>query len=165
MGRRSAREKVRGRRALERVLQRTRRAGKRIVFTNGCFDLLHVGHVRALEAARRLGDVLVVGVNRDARVRELKGVGRPVTPERQRAEMVAALECVDYVVLFGEDTACALIRQLRPHVAAKGGEYRGTEPPEKGVVESIGGRFVYLRQVPGSRSSLVLDRIARRRSG
>jgi D-beta-D-heptose 7-phosphate kinase/D-beta-D-heptose 1-phosphate adenosyltransferase len=156
-----ARQKIHSRRDLQRLLAGERRRGHRIVFTNGCFDLLHVGHVRSLEQARTLGDVLVVGVNRDRRARELKGVGRPLLPERQRAELVAALACVDYVVLFGEDTATALIRALRPHVVAKGGEYRDTDPPEKSEVEAQGGRFVYLRQVPGIRSTTVIERLRR----
>jgi len=129
-----------------------------VVFTNGCFDLLHVGHVRSLEQAAALGDLLVVGVNRDRRVRELKGRGRPVVPERQRAELVAALACVDCVVLFGEADAVPLIRALRPDVVCKGGEYRGQPVPEREAVEALGGRFVYLRQIPGSRSTLLLER-------
>jgi D-beta-D-heptose 7-phosphate kinase/D-beta-D-heptose 1-phosphate adenosyltransferase len=133
-----------------------------VVFTNGCFDLLHVGHLRSLEQARQLGDVLVVGVNRDRRVRELKGRGRPVVSERRRAELVAGLSCVDYVVLFGEESGAPLIRALRPDVVCKGGEYRGERTPEQREVESLGGRFVLLRQVPGVRSSLLLN--ARSRS-
>jgi D-beta-D-heptose 7-phosphate kinase/D-beta-D-heptose 1-phosphate adenosyltransferase len=158
------RAKIKGRRALARLLERERRKGRRIVFTNGCFDLLHVGHLRSLEQARGLGDLLVVGVNRDRRVRELKRSGRPLVPERQRAEMIAGLACVDYVVLFGEDTAAPLIRALQPHVVAKGSEYRGTSPPEESVIRELGGRFVYLRQVPGIRSTRLaaqLDRIDR----
>jgi D-beta-D-heptose 7-phosphate kinase/D-beta-D-heptose 1-phosphate adenosyltransferase len=156
-----ARSKIRSRRALRALLEGARRSGRRIVFTNGCFDLLHIGHVRALEAARRLGDVLVVGVNRDRRVRELKGPGRPIVPEHQRAEVVASLQCVDHVVLFGEDTPTGLIRDLRPHVVAKGGEYRRAEPPEKRVAESAGARFVYLRQIPRARSSRLIERARR----
>ena len=159
-----ARDKIKGRAELGRLLERERRNGRRIVFTNGFFDLFHVGHLRALEQARSLGDVLVVGVNRDRRARELKGPGRPAVPERQRAEVVAGLSCVDFVVLFGEDTATPLVRTLRPDVVAKGSEYRGADPPEKRAVEAQGGRFVYLRQVPGVRSTLLVDRV-RRRSG
>jgi rfaE bifunctional protein nucleotidyltransferase chain/domain len=129
-----------------------------VVFTNGCFDLLHVGHVRSLEQAARLGDVLVVGVNRDRRVRELKGSGRPIVPERQRAEVVAALDCVDHVALFGEPTPVALIRALRPDIVCKGGEYRSQPAPEKALIEALGGRFVLLRRIPEVRSTLLLDR-------
>lgn len=157
-----ARDKIVGRQALRRILARERRAGRSISFTSGCFDLLHVGHLRSLEQAASLGDVLVVGVNRDARVRELKGGGRPVLPERQRAELVAGLQAVDYVVLFGEDTPAGLIRAIEPDVVCKGSEYRGTRPEEQVAIESLGGRFALLRQVPGVRSSLVLARARRR---
>ena len=157
-----ARDKIRTRAELRRILARERRRGRRIVLTNGLFDLFHVGHLRGLEQARALGDVLVVAVNRDRRARELKGPSRPIIPERQRAEVVAGLACVDYVVLFGEDTPAALVRALEPDVVAKGSEYRGTDPPEKRTVEAQGGHFVFLRQIPGVRSTLVLDRIRRR---
>ena len=125
-----AREHVVGRRALRDRIARLQARGQRVVFTSGCYDLLHVGHLRSFEQARGLGDALVVGINRDARVRELKGRGRPVVPERQRAELIAGLECVDRVVLFGEDTAAPLIRALRPDVVCKGGDYRGERIPD-----------------------------------
>jgi D-beta-D-heptose 7-phosphate kinase/D-beta-D-heptose 1-phosphate adenosyltransferase len=141
---------------------RERRRGRRVVFTSGCYDLLHVGHLRCFEQAAALGDLLVVGVNRDARVHELKGPGRPVTPERQRAELIAGLEPVDWVVLFSEDDAAPLIRALRPDIVCKGGEYRGKRTPEQQAVEELGGRFVALRQTPGLRTSGIL---ARARSG
>ena len=114
-----------------------------------------------MEQARRLGDVLVVGVNRDKRVRELKGRSRPVVPEAQRAELLAGLECVDYVVLFGEDTATSLIHALKPDIVCKGGEYRAKRVPEQGAIESLGGRFVLLRQVPRVRSSSLIKRARR----
>jgi D-beta-D-heptose 7-phosphate kinase/D-beta-D-heptose 1-phosphate adenosyltransferase len=158
-----SRDKIQGRRVLQQRLEWERRRGRRIVFTNGCFDWLHVGHLRSLEEARTLGDVLVVGVNRDRRVRDLKGPGRPLVPARQRAELVAGLACVDYVVLFGEDTPVPVIRALRPDVVAKGGEYRGAGPPEKRVIEALGGRFICLRQVAGVRSTQLLDRARRSR--
>ena len=157
----SARRKLTSRSRLGAALARQRRRGRCIVFTSGCFDLLHIGHLRALEQARSLGDILVVGVNRDRRVRELKGRGRPLVPERQRGEMIAGLECVDHVVLFGEDTAAPLIRSLRPDIVCKGGEYRGQPVSERTVIEAQGGRFVLLRQIPGSRSSLLARRLSR----
>ncbi|MEE8557381.1 MAG: adenylyltransferase/cytidyltransferase family protein [Myxococcota bacterium] len=158
-----ARDKIFVKRRLADRLVRDRRGGRRVVFTNGCFDLLHVGHLRSLEQARSLGDILIVGVNRDRRARELKGAGRPVVVERQRAELVAGLRCVDYVVLFGEDTPAPLIRALRPDIVAKGGEYRGGDAEEKGLIESLGGQFVYLRQVPGIRSTHLVERARRSR--
>ncbi len=156
-----ARRKISSRKALRSKLARRQARGERIVFTSGCFDLLHIGHLRSMEQARRLGDVLVVGVNRDRRVRQLKGRGRPLLPEAQRAELLAGLECVDHVVLFGEDTAGPLIRALKPDIVCKGGEYRGARVPEQEVLEALGGRFVLLRQVPGVRSSSLIRRARR----
>jgi rfaE bifunctional protein nucleotidyltransferase chain/domain len=153
-----ARDKILGRRAVAALAARERRRGRHVVFTSGVFDLLHVGHVRGFEAARRHGDLLVVGVNRDRRVRELKGPGRPVVPARQRAEMVAALRSVDVVSLFGEDDPCALIRAIRPDVVCKGGEYRTAHAPERALIESLGGRFVLLRQTPRARTTLLIQR-------
>jgi rfaE bifunctional protein nucleotidyltransferase chain/domain len=154
-----ARDKIQSRKGLAQILAGERRRGRRISFSSGCFDLLHVGHVRSLEAARAEGDLLVVGINRDRRVRELKGAGRPVIPERQRAELIAALACVDWVTLFGEDTPVSLIRALRPDVVCKGGDYRGARTPEQDAIEALGGRFVLLRQTPGLRSSILLKTI------
>ncbi len=156
-----ARRKISSRKALRSKLARPQARGERIVFTSGCFDLLHIGHLRSLEQARHLGDVLVVGVNRDRRVRELKGQGRPLGPEAQRAELLAGLECVDHVVLFGEDTAGSLIRALKPDIVCKGGEYRGAPVPEQEVINDLGGRFVLLRQVPRVRSSSLIKRAQR----
>ncbi len=153
-----AQDKILSQRALRDRLARLRARGKRSVLTTGCFDLLHVGHLRGFEAARRFGDVLVVGVNRDRRVRELKGAGRPIVPERQRAELIAGLEAVDYVVLFGENDAGPLIRRLRPSVFCKGAEYRGRRIPEQDAVEAVGGRLRLPRQVPGVRSSRLIAR-------
>jgi D-beta-D-heptose 7-phosphate kinase/D-beta-D-heptose 1-phosphate adenosyltransferase len=154
-----AKRKISGRGKLAAHLARKRSRGERIVFTSGCYDLLHIGHLRGFEQARSLGDVLVVGVNRDRRVRELKGRGRPIVSERQRAELIAGFECVDHVVLFGEDTAAPLIRSLRPDIVCKGGEYRGWRPAEQEAIESLGGEFVLLRQVPGIRSSALIKRL------
>jgi D-beta-D-heptose 7-phosphate kinase/D-beta-D-heptose 1-phosphate adenosyltransferase len=157
-----ARDKILSQRALRERLAWLRARGKRSVLTSGCYDLLHVGHLRSFEVARGLGERLVVGVNRDTRVRELKGPGRPIVPERQRAEMIAGLEVVDYVVLFSEDDAGPLIRRLRPDVYCKGGEYRGTRIPEQDAIESVGGSFRLLAQVPRVRSSALIARIRRR---
>ncbi len=119
--------------------ERLRREGRRIAFANGCFDVLHVGHVRYLQGARAQGDVLVVGVNSDRAVRELKGEGRPLLPEAARAELVAALACVDYVIVFDERTAEAILRDLRPHVQCKGTDYSAETVPERDVMREIGG--------------------------
>ena len=135
--------------AASRILERNRviarvaiarRNGARVVFANGCFDLLHVGHVRYLEAARALGDLLIVGVNGDAQVCALKGEGRPFVPERERAEVIASLRAVDYVTVFHEPTVTELLLALRPDIHAKGTDYTVESVPERDVVRSFGGR-------------------------
>jgi D-glycero-beta-D-manno-heptose 1-phosphate adenylyltransferase len=126
---------------------------RRVVFTNGCFDLLHVGHLRTLQWAREQGDVLVVGVNSDASVRRLKGSGRPLTPAAERAELLAGFACVDYVILFEEDTPEALLRRLRPAVHVKGGDYRPDDLPEAELVRSFGGEVRVTPLTPGRSTS------------
>jgi len=155
-----ARDKILSRQKLRPLLARAQSRGRRVVFTNGCFDLLHVGHLRSFEQARGHGDLLVVGVNRDRRVRELKGASRPIIPESQRAEMVAGFAAVDYVVLFSEDTPSELIRALRPDIVCKGSEYRGQPTEERRTIEELGGRCVFLRQTPGIRTSRILEKLA-----
>src|SRR3989442_14948200 len=122
------------------LADRLRAERKRIVLANGCFDLLHVGHVRYLRAARNLGDVLFVGINSDAAVARLKGRGRPLMPATERAEILMALREVDHVVVFEEDTADQLVASLRPHVHAKGTDYRPGSGPEAATVPAVGGR-------------------------
>ncbi|MBA2733195.1 MAG: adenylyltransferase/cytidyltransferase family protein [Acidobacteria bacterium] len=119
-----------------------RKHGARIVLANGCFDILHVGHVRYLEDAKALGDVLVVGINSDEQVREQKGAGRPFVPERERAEIIAAIRAVDFVTIFAEPTVEQLLRSIRPDIHAKGTDYTEDSVPERDVVRSIGGRVV-----------------------
>ena len=150
-------------------LDAARAEGKRVVLTNGCFDLLHVGHVRGLRAARELGDLLVVGVNSDASVRRLKGEDRPLVAQDERAELLAALEPVDYVVVFDEPTAERLAALVRPAVYAKGGDYAGAQSafdpqrlPEAQVVAAHGGETVLVPLVPGRSTS---DLVARIRAG
>jgi rfaE bifunctional protein nucleotidyltransferase chain/domain len=122
------------------VADKARAAGRRVVLANGCFDLLHVGHVRYLEDARALGDLLIVGVNGDDAVRRLKGSGRPLMPAVERAEMLAALRAVDHVVVFEDDTADRLVALLRPAVHAKGTDYTAESVPERASVLAAGGR-------------------------
>lgn len=135
---REARSKIVPREALPHKLAEHKRRGERIVFTNGCFDTLHVGHIRYLEGARREGDVLVVGINDDSSVRGLKGPGRPVLDENTRALLVAALRPVDYVVFFSEPTVEALLEELRPHVHAKGTDYSAETVPERATAARLG---------------------------
>ncbi len=154
-----AKDKILGLDALARRIARARRAGERIVFTNGCFDLLHLGHLRSLEQARGLGDRLIVAVNSDASVRRAKGAGRPVRRAAQRMELVAGLACVDWVVGFGADTPLLLIERLRPDVLAKGGDWALDEIIGGAEVRGWGGRVVRLDLVPGVHTTRELGRI------
>ena len=139
--------------------ERLRVAGKRLVFTNGVFDLLHVGHVRYLAQARGLGDVLVVAINSDRTVRELKGPERPVFDEAERGEILAALRYVDYVVIFDDVSPRSLIKSLLPDVLVKGGDYQLDEIHGREEVEAAGGRVVSLPFVPGASTTSLLDRM------
>ncbi len=140
---------------LNRLTSRLRRRGRRVVFTNGCFDVLHRGHVQYLEQSRALGDVLVVGVNSDESVSRLKGRGRPVNCESDRAALLASLQCVDHVVIFGEDTPYRLIKELRPHVLTKGGDYRGSDVVGHDLVDET----VILPLAPGRSTSATLRKL------
>lgn len=132
-------EKILPRAQLAALGERLHREGRRIVLANGCFELLHVGHVRYLQGARAEGDVLVVAVNGDRAVSGLKGPGRPLLPAEARVELVAALECVDYAVIFDDLTAEGVLRDLRPHVHCKGTDYTADSVPERAVMEELGG--------------------------
>jgi D-beta-D-heptose 7-phosphate kinase/D-beta-D-heptose 1-phosphate adenosyltransferase len=155
--------KILTRSALRRRLAARRRAGDRIVFTNGCFDLIHPGHVRYLRAARRLGDVLVVGLNSDASVRRLgKGADRPLVPEDDRAEVMAALETVDYVSIFDEDTPYELIRAVQPDVLVKGGDWPVERIVGADLVRARGGVVRSIAFAPGYSTTALLDRMKRR---
>jgi D-beta-D-heptose 7-phosphate kinase / D-beta-D-heptose 1-phosphate adenosyltransferase len=138
-----------------------RAAGRRIVFTNGCFDVLHRGHIAYLNQARLLGDVLIVAVNADASVRRLKGPSRPVNPAADRAAMLAALSCVDHVIIFDQDTPVELLRLLRPDVYAKGGDYTAQMLPEAPVVAGYGGTVRILDYVTEHSTTAMIDRIRR----
>jgi rfaE bifunctional protein nucleotidyltransferase chain/domain len=150
--------------ALLAARQRHRDQRKTVVWTNGCFDLLHVGHVQSLQAARDLGDVLVVGVNSDDSVRRLKGPNRPIVPGRDRAFMLAALACVDHVLLFEDLTPAAILERLQPDVHCKGAEYappHGKPIPEADVITRYGGRIEFLPLVPAISTSELVSRIAK----
>jgi rfaE bifunctional protein nucleotidyltransferase chain/domain len=138
---------------------REKRNGRRVVFTNGCFDLLHPGHIQGLEQARALGDALVVGINSDASVRQLKGPGRPILPELERAEILAALECVDAVVIFPELTPREIITALLPDVLVKGGDWPTDQIVGREEVEAAGGRVVSVPVVPGYSTTAILAKM------
>lgn len=159
---RTAAEKVTALPELLPRVERVRATGGRLGLTNGCFDLLHTGHLYLLEAARREVDTLVVGVNRDSSVRRLKGAGRPLVPENDRALLVAALEAVDWVVLFAEATAEELVRRLRPHVYVKGGDYTVAMLPEAAACREVGARIHLVPYQPGRSTTALVDQIRRR---
>jgi rfaE bifunctional protein nucleotidyltransferase chain/domain len=138
---------------------REKRNGKRVVFTNGCFDLLHPGHIHSLEAARGLGDLLVVGINSDESVRALKGAGRPVIPQEERAEILANLECVDGVVIFEELTPQKVVAALLPDILVKGNDWPGNRIVGREEVEAAGGKVVLIDVLPGYSTTDILKKI------
>jgi D-beta-D-heptose 7-phosphate kinase/D-beta-D-heptose 1-phosphate adenosyltransferase len=150
---------------LRRVRARLRAGGRRLVFTNGCFDILHVGHVRYLAQARAEGDALLVAVNSDRSVRALKGEGRPVVSEGERAEVLAALGAVDFVTVFDEESPRALIAELLPDVLVKGGDYALDEIHGREEVEAAGGRVLSLRFVEGASTTCIIERIQKLSEG
>ncbi|MCM2322775.1 MAG: D-glycero-beta-D-manno-heptose 1-phosphate adenylyltransferase [Oligoflexia bacterium] len=156
----STRSKIKSRETLKRLLARRPRA--RVVLTNGCFDIIHKGHVRYLEKARALGDLLVVALNSDESVRRLKGPERPINRLEDRAEVMAALGCVDFVTWFGEDTPQATIRQLRPKLFVKGGDYRVADLPEAPDVLAGGGKIRIIPFVEGQSTTSILARARKR---
>ncbi len=144
---------------LKESLERLKCAGKIIVFTNGCFDLLHVGHIRYLRGAKALGDILVVALNNDASTLRLKGTGRPLTPQAERLEIIAALEMVDFVTLFETDTVGPLLTLLKPHIHAKGTDYTEDTVPEREIVKGYGGRVVIVGDPKNHASSKLIESI------
>ncbi|MCC7367901.1 MAG: adenylyltransferase/cytidyltransferase family protein [Chloroflexi bacterium] len=148
--------------ALLRVLAARRADGARVALTNGAFDLIHVGHLRSLEQARAHSDVLVVGVNSDASVRRYKSPDRPIVPQADRAELLAGFACVDYVVIFDEDTAERLLEAVRPDVYIKGAEYASRPFPERAVVERYGGQVVLVELEAGRSTSGLIDAVVKR---
>jgi D-beta-D-heptose 7-phosphate kinase/D-beta-D-heptose 1-phosphate adenosyltransferase len=154
-------QKIRSLDELSAQLALHREKGKKVVFTNGCFDLVHVGHIRYLQQARRMGDLLVVAINTDDSVRRLKGPSRPVQPERDRAEILAGLECVDYIVSFEQDTPLALIERLKPDVLVKGADWPVEQIVGREVVEGSGGRVATVSYVEGVSTSALIERICK----
>lgn len=169
--------KIQDRATLAALLRERQAAGQTVIFTNGCFDLLHLGHVRYLQEARALGDLLVVGLNSDDSARALKGPNRPLVPQDERAELLAALACVDYVTIFEELTAVALVETLRPDVYVKGGDYatpgNAMQPaaineaklPEAAPVLAAGGHVRLIPYVHGHSTTELIERIVERFSG
>ncbi len=156
--------KIKNRDVLAVLVEAEKARGKRVVFTNGCFDLLHAGHVKYLQKARTLGDLLVLGLNSDASVRRLKGEKRPLIGERERAHILAALDCIDYVVIFEEDTPLELIAALKPHILVKGGDYTPEAVVGRELVESYGGRVELVSFVDGKSTTNIIERVLERYS-
>ena len=154
--------KIYNRSQLASALQQAKADGVVVVTTNGCFDVLHLGHLRYLQAARQLGDLLVVAVNSDTSVRELKGENRPLVPEGERAEMLAGLECVNYVVIFPELTPINLLAELKPNIHVKGGDYKLEDLIERDVVEANGGKVIVGLNVPGKSTTNLIEVICER---
>ena len=150
---------------LVRIRRRLARQGRKVVFTNGTFDILHRGHVEYLARARSLGDVLIVGLNTDASIRRIKGSGRPINPNRDRAAVLAGLASVDYVCFFGEDTPLRLIRRLLPDVLVKGADWKHNAIVGRDVVEDRGGKVMTVRLTPGRSTTGIIGRIVRANAG
>lgn len=146
---------------LKKEIEAQKQAGELIVFTNGCFDILHVGHIRYLKKAAFLGDKLVLAVNSDSSVKRLKGKNRPFVPENERLEMLAALEMVDYLVLFSEIDCKTVIDELKPQIYVKGGDYRIEDLPEAEIVYSYGGKIVLITEIKGRSTSNLIKKIRR----
>lgn len=155
--------KLRSRRGITQFADQLRRRKKRVVFTNGCFDILHAGHVSYLERAKRFGDVLIVGLNSDSSVRKLKGPGRPIHSEKDRARVLAALESVDSIVLFNEDTPRQLICAIKPHILVKGADWSAREIAGAKELRAWGGKLRRIRLLPGRSTSKTIEQAKRRK--
>jgi D-beta-D-heptose 7-phosphate kinase/D-beta-D-heptose 1-phosphate adenosyltransferase len=155
-------QKVKNLKELIRIRKALNRRKKSVVFTNGCFDILHRGHIEYLKKAKSLGDVLIVGLNSDSSVREIKGEKRPIVPQDDRAEIIAALEMVDYVLIFRETTPLQVIHKLVPDVLVKGGDYTVNKIVGNKIVESTGGRVITVKQVPGRSTKNIIRKIVNR---
>lgn len=154
-------KKIKNIKAIKSIVARLRGRRKKVVFTNGCFDILHVGHIHYLRKAKKLGDILVVGLNTDRSVRQIKGEKRPIVPQKDRAEVLAALEFVDYIVLFEEPDPFSLIEKVKPTILVKGADWPKDKIVGRDVVEKAGGRVIRIPLVPGASSTGVIERIIR----
>ncbi|MBI4163091.1 MAG: D-glycero-beta-D-manno-heptose 1-phosphate adenylyltransferase [Candidatus Aenigmarchaeota archaeon] len=157
--------KIKNLEQLENIVKILKSEGKTLVTTNGCFDILHVGHVRYLQEARNLGDVLIVGVNSDMSVKNLKGPTRPIVPQQERLEMLTALGCVNYVFVFDEPDPTAYIERLKPHIHVKGGDYNISNVVEKEIVESYGGKIHIASYVQDKSTTNIFKEVLNRHGG
>jgi D-beta-D-heptose 7-phosphate kinase/D-beta-D-heptose 1-phosphate adenosyltransferase len=152
-------EKIYPREKLKKEIDRLRKEGKKIVFTNGCFDILHVGHTRYLREAKKQGDILILGLNSDESVKALKGEKRPLIPEKERADVIASLESVDYVTIFHELTPLELIEYLRPDVLVKGGDWKAEEVVGRESMGKWGGKLIIIPEIKGSSTTDIIEKI------
>ena len=152
-------DKIYAREGLKEKIDHLRREGKKIVFTNGCFDILHVGHTRYLKEAKKMGDVLVLALNSDESVRSLKGERRPLVPESERADVVASLESVDFVIIFDELTPLSLIEYLKPDVLVKGGDWAEDQVVGRESVKNWGGKVIIIPEIKGSSTTNIVEKI------
>jgi rfaE bifunctional protein nucleotidyltransferase chain/domain len=154
-------KKILGQKKLAKILAKARAKGKRIVFTNGCFDIIHAGHVKYLDDAKKLGDILVIGMNSDKSVKALKGPSRPINSQDDRASVIAALEAVDFVTIFGEETPEALIKRLKPNVLVKGGDWKIKDIVGGDFVKSLGGKVARIPFLKGRSTSAIIKKLIR----
>ncbi|MDY6855621.1 MAG: D-glycero-beta-D-manno-heptose 1-phosphate adenylyltransferase [Thermodesulfobacteriota bacterium] len=152
-------KRIKSKEELKEEIENLKREGKRVVFTNGCFDLIHVGHTRYLEEAKKLGDILIVAVNSDRSVKEIKGKTRPIIPQDERAEVLCALNFVDYVVLFDEPDPFRIISYLRPDLLVKGGDWDEDKIIGRDIVEASGGKVVRIPEIKGASTTDIIKRI------
>lgn len=157
-----SRNKIKGKKQLKTILDSLKKKDKKIVFTNGCFDLIHIGHVRYLEKAKSLGDILVVAINTDSSIKRIKDKRRPIIPQRERAEVIASLGCVDYVTFFDEDTPYELIKLLRPDTLVKGGDWKRKAIVGSDIVEGAGGRVYAIPFIKGASTTGIIKRVLKR---
>ncbi|MBU0666062.1 MAG: D-glycero-beta-D-manno-heptose 1-phosphate adenylyltransferase [Nanoarchaeota archaeon] len=151
--------KIKTKDEISKISKSFKKKGKTVVFTNGCFDILHVGHVRLLEKCKMLGDFLIIGFNTDNSIRKLKGINRPIINENERAEMLAALTCVDYIVFFNENNPSDLIKKIKPTIQAKGEDYSNKPMPERKIVEKYGGKVILIPLEKGFSTTNIIERI------
>jgi len=144
---------------IKNIVNKLKKKGKKIVFTNGCFDILHTGHIKLLKKAKGLGDILIVGINKDSSIKKLKGKGRPIMDEKQRIEIISAIEFVDYVVPFGQTTPENLIRIIKPDIIVKGGDYKKDEVIGKDIVEKYGGKVYIFPLLKNISTTKIINKI------
>lgn len=152
-------KKIKSLKELKKIVEKLKKSRKKIVFTNGCFDILHAGHLYSLEKAKKLGDILIVGINSDSSVKKLKGKGRPIVNEKQRSYLISGLACVDFCVIFNEETPIKVIKAIKPDIIVKGSDYKKNQVVGKDIVESYGGKVKIINLLPGLSTTYLIKKI------